>query len=157
MAAGRWISAGAVFGLQAVIAFVDLAPAPPSAATLTFLDVGQGDSTLIELPDGRRVVIDGCGIRSPAYESESNQGGFSIGEDVVSEYLFFSLLLGSSHGSYLLHPGNGIEPGSFFHLGLTLRFCKNTVAHQQESDTAPTSSCISVHFQQLNSGTKVML
>jgi len=35
------------------------APAPPTALTVTFLDVGQGDATLIQHPDGSAVLFDG--------------------------------------------------------------------------------------------------
>jgi competence protein ComEC len=45
---------------------------------VTFLDVGQGDSALLELPAGRTVLIDGGGSR---------QGEFDMGEQVVRPYL----------------------------------------------------------------------
>jgi competence protein ComEC len=34
-------------------------PAPPATLTITFLDVGQGDATLIQHPDGSAVLFDG--------------------------------------------------------------------------------------------------
>jgi len=46
---------------------------------ITFLDVGQGDATLVELPEGRRVLIDG------------GPGGgrrFDVGERVLSPFLW---------------------------------------------------------------------
>jgi competence protein ComEC len=36
--------------------------APKGALRATFLDVGQGDSALVDLPDGQAIVIDGGGI-----------------------------------------------------------------------------------------------
>jgi competence protein ComEC len=71
-------------GLQIAIAVADFSPRAPHVPTLTFLDVGQGDSTLIELPDGRRIIIDGGGTGFGPNGSQS----FSVGEDVVSAYLF---------------------------------------------------------------------
>ena len=45
---------------------------------VTFLDVGQGDCALLELPAGRSILIDGGGSR---------QGDFDVGEQVVRPYL----------------------------------------------------------------------
>ena len=45
---------------------------------VTFLDVGQGDCALLELPAGRSMLIDGGGSR---------QADFDVGEQVVRPYL----------------------------------------------------------------------
>jgi competence protein ComEC len=74
--------------LQGVMILADFSPEPPPHATLTFLDVGQGDSTLIELTDGKRILVDGGGVSSGRYRALVEEGTFSIGEDVVSPYLF---------------------------------------------------------------------
>ena len=74
--------------LQGAIIFADFSPSPPEHTTLTLLDVGQGDSILIELTDGKRVLVDGGGVSSGGYRSLVDEGTFSIGEDVVSPYLF---------------------------------------------------------------------
>lgn len=58
-------------------------PAPPAVASgngklrVTFLDVGQGDASVVEFPDGRTVVID-TGPRSGEYDA---------GERIVAPFL----------------------------------------------------------------------
>jgi competence protein ComEC len=71
-------------GILLVMLFGDFSPEAPPNPVVTVLDVGQGDSILIEVPDGQRIVVDGGGIVS----SDIEEGGFRIGEDVVSAYLF---------------------------------------------------------------------
>ena len=87
----RWkcgLGSALVVVFQAAIVLGDFSPAPPSAVTITFLDVGQGDSTLVEFPDGRRILIDGGGVAAGRFLGLQDQSTFSIGEDVVSAYLF---------------------------------------------------------------------
>ena len=89
----RWFVAcfsgmAAVLVIQLVIAFKDFQPKPPSATTLTFLDVGQGDATLVELPSSFRMLIDGGGVSSGRFLDLRDESTFSIGESVVSPYLF---------------------------------------------------------------------
>ena len=68
-AAGAWRRmnvrrrAAIVAALAAVAALtlarLTAAPSPPDRLTVTFLDVGQGDATLIQHPDGSAVLFDG--------------------------------------------------------------------------------------------------
>ena len=55
---------------------------------LTFLDVGQGDSTVIRLPDSRVWVVDAGGTRVSSSE-EDRLPAFDVGEAVVSKYLWY--------------------------------------------------------------------
>ena len=69
VAVAAWIHSGRRLPRRAVIGSVALAPilvwqvalgsGPPSAVTVRFLDVGQGDGTLIQSPGGATVLIDG--------------------------------------------------------------------------------------------------
>jgi competence protein ComEC len=81
----RWWLIG-VAGLACTVTLMLMAPsfvrplAPPRAGMLrvVFLDVGQGDSTLIELPDHRFMLVDAGGVAGT---------GFDIGERVVTPAL----------------------------------------------------------------------
>jgi len=78
----------AVLGIQLAIAFKDFSPIGPRAVTLNFLDVGQGDAALIEFPSGYRMLVDGGGVSSGRFLDLRDESTFSIGENVVSPYLF---------------------------------------------------------------------
>ena len=72
------------------------AGAPDGKLRIDFLDVGQGDSALVTLPDGATLLIDGggqprfsnAGNQDISKETQLIQNGRSIGERVVSEYLW---------------------------------------------------------------------
>ena len=60
--ASRRVLAGAALLLVAAIVLVGgpvVSPAAPDRLTVSFLDVGQGDATLIQHPDGSAVLFDG--------------------------------------------------------------------------------------------------
>jgi len=87
----RWFAGIGLLGVlvfQVVMAVADFSPVPPPVPRLTFLDVGQGDSTLVELPSGFRMLIDGGGVSSGRFLDLRDESTFSIGESVVSAYLF---------------------------------------------------------------------
>jgi competence protein ComEC len=77
-----------VIVLQVVIATVDFSPKAPEDVTLTFLDVGQGDSVLIEFPSGSRMLVDGGGVAAGRFLDLRDESTFSIGENVLLPYLF---------------------------------------------------------------------
>lgn len=54
-------------------------PSKSRTLTVTFIDVGQGDSILIEYPGHKKMLVDGGGIRD---------GNFDVGEKVVSPFLW---------------------------------------------------------------------
>jgi competence protein ComEC len=90
------IAATVFSGLLALIVFHPLSAARPDGKLhIDFLDVGQGDSALLTMPDGTTVLIDGGGKPNinrgaddddveEAFERDTR----SIGEGVVSEYLW---------------------------------------------------------------------
>jgi competence protein ComEC len=51
---------------------------------LTFLDVGEGDSMVLEFPDQRVWLIDAGGLHA----RQNASGGFDVGEAIVSRYLW---------------------------------------------------------------------
>ncbi len=61
---------------------------PPDVANrtleMTAIDVGQGDSVLLILPDKTTILVDGGGISA----FDGRQSSLDIGEDVVSPYLW---------------------------------------------------------------------
>ncbi len=61
--------------------------------TLTFLDVGQGDCTVVRFPGGRVWVVDAGGMRQEI--SPAGAGNvFDVGEAVVSRYLWHGWVCG---------------------------------------------------------------
>ncbi|HEX3770997.1 MAG TPA: DNA internalization-related competence protein ComEC/Rec2 [Polyangiaceae bacterium] len=56
-----WIAAG-VAALTALEIQARRAGTPHGVLRVTFLDVGQGDAALVDLPDGQAVVVDGGGL-----------------------------------------------------------------------------------------------
>lgn len=67
-------------------------PFPPvensPGLTLTVLDVGQGDSMLIRLPEGQLMLVDGGGLAAAGFHEGQQEQRIDIGEDVVLPYLW---------------------------------------------------------------------
>ena len=89
----RW--AGLAFAplLLAIVLHPFSARRPDGKLHLDFLDVGQGDSALLTMPDGTTMLVDGGG--RPRFNQANDDGdrvferdARSIGESVVSEYLW---------------------------------------------------------------------
>ncbi len=83
----RWQWSTAMFVLS--LALLMLHPFPhqftPGRLELTALDVGQGESLFLALPDGKTMLLDGGGL--PTY-GEDTRSTIDIGDAVVSPYLW---------------------------------------------------------------------
>lgn len=85
-----------VLAIAAVVFHPWSAPRPDGRLHIDFLDVGQGDSALVTLPDGCTLLVDSGGRPGPFRQdaaSDNEEEKFerdtrSIGEAVVSEFLW---------------------------------------------------------------------
>jgi len=101
------IAAVSMIALSALIIGHPFSSAQPDGKLhVDFLDVGQGDSALLTMPDGTTLLIDGGGHPNIDWinDAESDEEPFqrdtrTIGEGVVSEFLWSK---GLDHVDYLL-------------------------------------------------------
>ena len=76
--ARRWLAAAAVLALAVDVGFWARERWAPGVLRVTFLDVGQGDAAVAELPDGRVLVVDAGGFAG---------SDFDTGAAIVAPYL----------------------------------------------------------------------
>jgi competence protein ComEC len=103
----RFATAAFAVVLALIVLHPFSAARPDGKLHVDFLDVGQGDSALLTMPDGTSLLVDGGGRptinRGSAGDGETDEpferDTRSIGEGVVSEYLWAR---GMDHVDYIL-------------------------------------------------------
>ena len=117
-----------------------------------FLDVGQGDSALVTMPDGTTLLVDGGGLPSFAASTDSAR---RIGETVVSEYLWWR---GLSEVDYVLathadadHIDGLNDILENFHVRGAL-IARNPVDKPESAKFAETLRATSTHVETIQAG-----
>ena len=80
------------FLIGVAVLMILFSPFPPKRVspglTLTVVDVGQGDSMLIHLPEGELILVDGGGLAAAGFHEGQQERRIDIGEDVLLPYLW---------------------------------------------------------------------
>ncbi len=82
----RWAALTAVFVGSLLVLWPQATAFHRGVLEVTALDVGQGDSLLVVTPDGKTMLVDAGG---PIGGPQSTDSQFDVGEDVVSQYLWW--------------------------------------------------------------------
>lgn len=89
---GLPLAMAGVFCTSMLMVFTPFAePAAEGRLTVSFLDVGQGDSTFIVFPNGRTMLIDAGGTivsASSSQDADFVPDSIRVGESVVSEFIW---------------------------------------------------------------------
>ncbi len=87
---GRWAMGAAVVLplVAAMVLWPERAERTPGRLEVTAIDVGQGDSLLVEGVDGRAMLVDAGGPVGGVTEAAAATSSFDVGEEVVSNYLW---------------------------------------------------------------------
>ena len=128
---------------------------------LTFIDVGQGDSILIEFPQGRRMLVDGGGL----YDDR-----FDTGKNVIAPFLWDKKIR-KIDTLVLTHPDpdhlkglnfiasefsigqfwdNGFQTGSESYLQLRKTLSEKKIRHQSLDEETPPQTINGVEISILN-------
>jgi competence protein ComEC len=75
----RYLFAGLCIAVACDLAYWNLKDAFQKDLKLTFIDVGHGDSILIEFPEGKKMLIDGGGL---------SEDRFDMGRNVIAPFLW---------------------------------------------------------------------
>ena len=104
-----------------------LTPKPPESLQVSFLDVGQGSSTLLQYPSGLNILVDGGG---PAHGSSASP---SVGERAIAPFLWHKGIL-KLDAIVITHPDadhyNGLE-FIVTHFSPALIWTRDTVGHDK--------------------------